>query len=208
MVHAIRTGTVQRPVQPAVSVDNDRVGGDEEALLRRVAHGDERAFRAIYDRYARSVYSLAVGLLRDPQQAEEVTQEVFLAIWRGAAGFDADRGRARTWILSLAHHRTVDAIRRQRVRAAEPLDPAVPAPSDAAAEAIRGVEGARVRDALARLSPVQREAIGLAYYGGYTQEEIARRLGVPLGTVKTRMRDGMMRLRDLLGNARSEVETT
>jgi len=182
------------------------VGGDEEALLRRVARKDERAFRAIYDRYARSVYSLALGLLRDSTRAEEVTQEVFLAIWRGAAGFDADRGRARTWILSLAHHRTVDAIRRQRLRDTEPLDPALPAPSDAADDAIRGVESARVRDALARLSPVQREAIGLAYYGGYTQEEIARRVGVPLGTVKTRMRDGLLRLRDMLESARPGVE--
>jgi RNA polymerase sigma-70 factor (ECF subfamily) len=189
-----------------VSVDTDRVGGDEEALLRRVARKDERAFRAIYDRYARSVYSLALGLLRDSTRAEEVTQEVFLAIWRGAAGFDADRGRARTWILSLAHHRTVDAIRRQRLRDTEPLDPALPAPSDAADDAIRGVESARVRDALARLSPVQREAIGLAYYGGYTQEEIARRVGVPLGTVKTRMRDGLLRLRDMLESARPGVE--
>jgi RNA polymerase sigma-70 factor (ECF subfamily) len=187
-------------------VDSDRVGGDEEALLRRVARRDERAFRAIYDRYARSVYSLALGLLRDATRAEEVTQEVFLAIWRGAAGFDAGRGRARTWILSLAHHRTVDAIRRRRVRDAEPLDPAVPAPSDAADEAIRGVEVARVRDALARLSPVQREAIGLAYYGGYTQDEIARRLGVPLGTVKTRMRDGLLRLRELLEGTPAGME--
>jgi RNA polymerase sigma-70 factor (ECF subfamily) len=178
---------------------------DERALLERVGREDQRAFEALYDLYGRSVYALAVSMLRDARSAEEVTQEVFLAIWRSARDFDARRGEPRSWILSLAHHKAVDAVRRHRVRSAEPLSETMTVDPDIAGQAIQSVEGARVRAALEALSPPQREAIALAYYGGYTQQEIAQKLGAPLGTVKTRMRDGMLRLRSLLGGAISEI---
>ncbi len=170
----------------------------EQTLLARVAARDARAFDAIYGLCSRPVYSLALSILNDPQAAQDVTQDVFLAIWRGAEDFDASRGQARSWILSLAHHKSVDAIRRRRARAGEPLDDALPSHTDVMDEAMRAVEGTRVRLALARLSPIHRQAILLAYYGGFTQQEIAARLGLPLGTVKTRTRDGLLRLRALL----------
>lgn len=171
---------------------------EEEKLLRRLGAGDVESFGVIYDRYSRSVYSLAWKMLGDAQAAQEVTQEVFEAIWRGAKAFAPGRGTARTWILAMAHHKSVDAMRRQRVRASEPLSEAHPDEADVVALAMRGVEGAAVRAALGTLSEAQRAVVVLAYYGGYTQQEIARRLGVPLGTVKTRIRDGLLRLRDRL----------
>ena len=170
----------------------------EDALLIRVGKKDSQAFETIYDRYGGGVFSLAVRMLRDRQVAEEVAQEVFLAIWRGARDFDPARGSARSWILSLAHHKSVDAVRRQRLRTAEPLSDTIIAETDVAQDALRGAAGAEVQHALASLSDAQREAIVFAYYVGYTQQEIAKRLRVPLGTVKTRMRDGMLRLRAAL----------
>jgi len=148
--------------------------GDDETLLTRIARSDLEAFRAVYDRYSGQVYSLAWSMLRDASVAQEITQDVFLAIWRGAGAFDLGRGTARSWILSLAHHKSVE-------------------------EAMRKVDSAGVQDALRALSGDQREAIVLAYYGGYTQREIADRLRTPLGTVKTRIRDGLLRLREMLG---------
>ena len=173
-------------------------GEAEDALLGRVGQKDNLAFEALYDRYGGAVYSLAVKMLRDRQTAEEIAQEVFLAIWRGARDFDPARGSARSWILSLAHHKSVDAVRRQRLRTAEPLSETMTAEADVAQDALRAVTGTEVQSALAALSDGQREAIVFAYYGGYTQQEIAKRLHVPLGTVKTRMRDGMLRLRTAL----------
>jgi RNA polymerase sigma-70 factor, ECF subfamily len=178
--------------------------GEEEHLLRRLAAGDVDSFGVIYDRYSRSVYSLACKMLGDVQAAQEVTQEVFEAIWRGAKAYAPGRGSARTWILAMAHHKSVDAMRRQRVRASEPLSEAHPDEADVVALALQQVEGAVVRAALATLSEAQRAVVVLAYYGGYTQQEIARRLGVPLGTVKTRIRDGLQRLRDRLTAAAGE----
>lgn len=177
----------------------ERPGEGEDVLLERIGRKDAKAFEALYDRYGVPVYSLAAKMLRDPQAAEEVAQEVFLAVWRAAGAFDPARGSARAWILSLAHHKSVDAVRRLRIRATEPLAETMMADVDVAREATRSVEEAQVRKALGGLSDGQREAIVFAYYGGYTQQEIAERLGVPLGTVKTRMRDGMFRLRAALG---------
>lgn len=171
----------------------------EERLLVRVARAEMSAFEELYDRYGRSVYSLAMTMLRDAEAAREVAQEVFLDVWRTARAFDPTRGSARSWILSLAHHKSVDAVRRRRLRAVEPLSEALPSGQDVAAEATTALARGRVREALAALNPEQREAIALAYYGGYTQREIAERLKIPLGTIKTRMRDGMIRLRDILG---------
>jgi RNA polymerase sigma-70 factor (ECF subfamily) len=170
----------------------------DEQLLARIARGDGAAFEVLYDRFSMGVYSLALRMLRDRAAAEEVTQEVFLGIWRGAGEFDPGRGSGRSWILAQAHHKTVDAVRRMRLRATDPLPAMAVADVDLDAEALRGVENVKVRQALASISKEQREAIVLAYYGGYTQQEISSRLRVPLGTVKTRIRDGMRRLRPLL----------
>lgn len=172
-----------------------------ERLLMRVARADIKAFEALYELYCRPVYSLAVGMLRDPEAAEEVTQEAFIAIWRQAAEFDPGRGTGRSWILALAHHKSVDAIRRQRFRNAERLSESAAHDLDVVSEAMRRVEADQVRNALMTLSSPQREAIALAYFGGYSQREIAARLQLPLGTVKTRIRDGMLRLRALLAQA-------
>lgn len=206
------TGTVlrseERPMRSCVAgwdVDRGMTGADQEAtLLARIARRDATAFEILYDRYSRAVYSLAVRMLGNAQAAQEVAQEIFLNVWRGASDFSPERGSVRSWVLSLAHHRTVDALRRQRLRTTEPLPEADPGPSvgaDVVEQVLRGVEGATVRSALMALSLEQREAIVLAYYGGYTQQEIANRLRVPLGTVKTRIRDGMQRLRALLVRA-------
>ncbi|TLZ77962.1 MAG: sigma-70 family RNA polymerase sigma factor [Methanobacteriota archaeon] len=200
------TGTMlrceERPMRSsAVGWDVDRgiTGTDQEAtLLARIARRDATAFETLYDRYSRAVYSLALRMLGNPQAAQEVAQEIFLHIWRGAGEFIPARGSARSWVLSLAHHRSVDALRRQRVRTVEPLaegDRSEGGGADVVEQVLRGVEGATVRSALMTLSAEQREAIVLAYYGGYTQQEIANRLKIPLGTVKTRIRDGMQRLR-------------
>ncbi|MBI2972757.1 MAG: sigma-70 family RNA polymerase sigma factor [Armatimonadetes bacterium] len=186
-----------RPAQLAASEELE-----DRQLLARIARRDSRAFEVLYDRYGRPVYSLAMGMLRDAGGAQEVTQEVFLSIWRQAAEFDPSRGSARSWLLALAHHKAVDAVRRGRMRAAEPLQETKTSDLDVVDEALRRVEQGRVREALVRLPAEQREAIVLAYYGGYTHQEIAGRLGIPLGTAKTRIRDGMIRLRGTLAGVK------
>ncbi len=180
-------------------------GEADAALLARVARSDLGAFETLYDRYSGPVYSLARGILRDAPLAQEVVQDVFLAIWRGAGAFDSQRGGARSWILSLAHHKSVDAVRRSRRRLVTPLSEGMVDPTDVVAEAMQKVEAATVRDALSSLSTDQRTALVLAYYGGYTQREIADRVGAPLGTIKTRMRDGLLRLRGALGTGVRET---
>ena len=201
----------ERPIRPSAvewQMERGATQADHEAtLLARIARRDATAFETLYDRYSRAIYSLALRLLGNPQAAQEVAQEIFLHIWRGAGEFIPARGSARSWVLSLAHHRTVDALRRQRVRAVEPLaegDLGAGGGADVVDQALRGVEGATVRSALMTLSPEQRKAIVLAYYGGYTQQEIANRLRIPLGTVKTRIRDGMQRLRGQLVQGEEE----
>jgi RNA polymerase sigma-70 factor (ECF subfamily) len=163
----------------------------------------------LYQEYGRAVYSLALTLLRDAQAAQEVAQEVFLAIWHGARDFDPQRGSGRTWILSLAHHKSVDAVRRQRLRANWPLaaDPVGATAPDISGEVMERIVGEHVRQTLQALSQEHREAIVLAYYGGYTQQEIANRLSIPLGTVKTRIRDGLIRLRSLLAITVGETDS-
>ncbi len=183
-------------MQPARHRAPDEV--EDRQQLASIARRDSRAFESLYDRYSRSVYSLALGMLRDPATAQEVTQEVFLSIWRQAAEFDPSRGTARSWVLALAHHKSVDAVRRRRLRATEPLEDTQASDLDVVDETLRRLERGRVREALVRLPAEQRQAIVFAYYGGYTQEEVAKRLSIPLGTAKTRIRDAMIRLREAL----------
>jgi RNA polymerase sigma factor (sigma-70 family) len=177
----------------------------DEALVALVARGDEAALGELYDRVGRVAYGLAYRVLRDERLAEDAVQEGFLALWRTAAAFRPERAKASTWILTLVHRRAVDLVRREERRRTEPLG------EDVAAQTAReeGAEEAawlrfereRVQAALRQLPDVQREAIELAYYGGFSQSELAERLGVPLGTIKSRMFAGLARLRELLDDS-------
>jgi RNA polymerase sigma factor (sigma-70 family) len=171
----------------------------DEELLAAIARGDDRALGELYDRLGGVAYRLAVRVLRDPALAQDAVQDGFLAAWRTAAAFDPARGKASTWLLTLVHRRAVDVVRREDRRRAEPLDDA-PVPAGDATDESAEVreERRRVQAALAQLPPDQREALELAYYGGLSQSELAERLGVPLGTVKSRMFTGLSKLRDLL----------
>jgi RNA polymerase sigma-70 factor (ECF subfamily) len=174
-----------------------------EELLARVAGGDQDAFAELYDQTAPRVLGLVQRLLIDHAQSEEVTQEVFLEVWQTAPRYAADRGSAVTWILTMAHRRAVDRIRASQASRQRDLRigirDQVDGYDDVAEKAEIRLENVRVKRALSRLSEVQREAVTLAYYGGLSQSEVSELLGVPLGTVKTRLRDGMIRLRDELG---------
>jgi RNA polymerase sigma-70 factor (ECF subfamily) len=174
-------------------------------LFRRSARGDESAFAAVYDATAARVHGLVLRVIRDPAQAEEVTQETYLEAWRIASRFDPDRGSALSWLLTLAHRRAVDRVRSAEAasrRDATYHDQNITVAHDSTAEAATtAIETQRVRQAMRTLTDVQREAIELAYFGGYTHTEVATMLDLPVGTAKTRIRDGLIRLRDSLGVA-------
>jgi RNA polymerase sigma-70 factor (ECF subfamily) len=193
------------PPRPAAEVTPaSPPGGDPlEGLLGLVAGGDEPAFAELYQRVAPAVFGLVTKVVRNPAQAEEVTQEVFVELWRTAPRFDPARGTARSWIMTCAHRRAVDRVRSAE-RAARRDDLAgrrdQGRPYDEVVEQVEtSLEREHVRRGLDALTELQREAVVLAYYGGYTHREIAELLGVPSGTVKTRLRDGLIRLRDHLG---------
>jgi RNA polymerase sigma factor (sigma-70 family) len=189
---------VRRPEDPAADAD----------LLRRIGAGDRTAVDDLYERFRRPAFALARRILADDSLAEDVLQEVFLSVWRDPAAYDRARGSLSSWLLTVVHHKAVDAVRReesQRRRQtlaeeesalAEPV-----AARDVEEEAWSRVVAERVRSALGLLSEPQREALTLAYYGGYTQREVAALTGTPLGTVKTRMLAGMRRLKAELGDA-------
>jgi RNA polymerase sigma-70 factor (ECF subfamily) len=185
------------------------------ALVRRVVDGDARALEALYDRYSRPAYALARRITGEGAFAEEVVQEVFFALWRDPAKYDPIRGGFASWLLAATHHKSVDAVRREetlrkrRAQAVEEADWFTTAAADAPAvedEVWVGLRGERVRSALRELPPPQREALTLAYFGGYTQREIATLTETPLGTVKTRMLAGMRRLRLLLDGVSDSSE--
>ncbi len=176
---------------------------DLAELLRLSGRGDEAAFARLYDAASSRAYGLAVRVVRDPAQAEEVTQEAFLEIWRTASRFDADRGSPVSWILTLVHRKSVDRVRSaeastRRDTTYHQKNTAVE--HDSTAEAAQAsMEARRVRQALGSLTEVQREALELAYFKGYTHTEVAAMLDLPVGTAKTRIRDGLIRLRDTMG---------
>lgn len=176
------------------------------ALLVRTARGDEQAFTDLYEAVAARVYGLCVRLVRDPAQAEEVSQEAMLEIWRTAARYRPDRGSGQVWILTVAHRRAVDRIRSAQSRTNREQRAAAAAGSDSTDEVVETVtvrlEHQQVRRCLRTLTGLQREAIDLAYYGGRTYREVADLLDVALPTVKSRMRDALIRLRDCLEVAR------
>lgn len=172
----------------------------DEAVVALVARSDQSAFAELYDRFGRISYGVALRILRDEKLAEDAVQEGFLAAWRNADRFMPERAKASTWLLTLVHRRAIDIVRRENRRRAEPLSEGVElTPSDSAEEdAWLRFERERVQAALRQLPDQQREALELAYYGGFTQSELAERLGQPVGTIKSRMFTGLARLRELL----------
>ncbi|HVT64321.1 MAG TPA: sigma-70 family RNA polymerase sigma factor [Mycobacteriales bacterium] len=174
---------------------------EDAVLLQEVSRGSESALEAIYNRYGPACYRLARRILADAHLAEDVTQQVFLALWQGS-GYDPRRGALSTWLLGVTHHKAVDLVRREERRRAERLSPAqaeiaatMPGPDDVAWESLRAMQA---RAALRELSGDHREVLLLAYYGGFTQTEIAEMTGLPLGTVKSRTLHAMRRLRETL----------
>ena len=171
----------------------------DEALIALVERADEAALAELYTRFGKPAYSLAFRMLRDHALAEDAVQEAFLAIWRTAARFVPERSKASTWLFTLVHHRAVDLVRREERRRSDSIEHVPDKAGDATEDAVwLRYERERVQAALRTLPDQQREAIELAYYGGFTQAELADRLGEPLGTIKSRMFTGLTRLRDVL----------
>jgi len=191
------------PLRVARQGPDDESGHDVEELLRRVARGDTPAFETLYDRVVGTVYGVIRRVLRDPSQSEEVTQEVMVEVWRTATRFDRERGSATTWIHTMAHRRAIDRVRSaqsahdrdERVARRDQVDP-----YDVVVDQVEArLEQEQVRRCLDGLTELQRQSVTLAYFGGYTYREVAEVLDTPLGTVKTRLRDGLIRMRDCLG---------
>ena len=177
----------------------------KENLLEQIAGGDQVAFGALYDEVSPRVFGLIRRLLVDHAQSEEVTQEVFLEIWQNASRYERSKGGAFTWILTMAHRRAVDRIRSSQAGRDRDVKIGIRdfvSDYDNVADTVETtIEHERVKEAMAQLTELQRQAVSLAYYGGYSHSEVATMLSVPIGTVKTRLRDGMIRLRDELGVA-------
>ncbi len=189
---------------PALRLVPAQGPADIDSLLGGVARGDSAAFESLYDELSSAVFGLARRVVRDPARAEDVTQEVFLEVWRKAARFDSDRGKARTWVMTIAHRRAVDAVRRSESQRRQdhhgaPDEVEHDQPGDAL---IQTEEHGAVRGCLETLTELQLESVRLAYFNGYTYNEVAVLLDKPLPTVKTRMRDGLIRLRDCLEGQR------
>jgi RNA polymerase sigma-70 factor (ECF subfamily) len=181
----------------------------DEALVLLAARSEEPALAELYDRYGRTAYGLALRILRDPALAEDAVQEAFLAVWRTASRFVPEKAKASTWILTLAHRRAVDIVRREQRRRADTLENAPePAVEGVDEDAFLRLQRERVQSMLRVLPDAQREALELAYYGGLSQSELAERLGQPLGTIKSRMFSGLSRMRELMEEPGTEMSWT
>jgi RNA polymerase sigma-70 factor, ECF subfamily len=198
------TAVIQQAKRVAfASIGRDLAHLSDEAVVALAARGEDSALGELYDRFGRVAYGLALRVVRDPTLAEDAVQDAFVDVWRSAGRFMPERAKASTWILTLVHRRAVDVVRREQRRRAEPVEaPAVV--SEAADEEVwLRLQRERVQSALRALPDQQREALELAYYGGFTQSELADRLGQPLGTIKSRMFSGLATLRDLLSDEES-----
>lgn len=210
---AAGSAPARAPAAPQRNGLTTQPGQDTAAaeLVRAVARGDEPAFAALYDQYSHILFGLLLRILRSRAEAEDVLQEVFLQVWRQAASFDEERGRAFTWLVTLARSRALDRLRavdardRAADRSAQQAPPAISAVESADEGAIRSEREKIVRSALATLPEEQRNNLLLAYLGGMSQTEIAEQTGQPLGTVKTRMRAGLKKLSELLRNRAGEM---
>ena len=191
------------PAGTSSSMEGVSAGPDLAELLKLCGRGDQAAFAQLYDAVSSRVHGLAVRVVRDPAQAEEVAQEAFLEIWKNSGRFDPAKGSPLGWLLTIVHRKAVDRVRSAEAssrRDASYHQQNQPVEHDSTAEAAHAsLEAHRVRTALGSLTSIQREALELAYFGGYTHTEVATLLDVPLGTAKTRIRDGLIRLRDLMG---------
>jgi RNA polymerase sigma-70 factor (ECF subfamily) len=198
-------GLVAHETDSSQDFESTQLPTSKEDLLGRVAQGDQKAFAALYDEISPRVFGLVRRLLVDHSQSEEVTQEVFLEIWQNATRYEPAKGGALTWVLTMAHRRAVDRIRASQASRNRDLKIGVRdfvADYDNVADTVEvTIESERVKEAMSQLTELQRQAVTLAYYGGYSHSEVSEMLKVPIGTVKTRLRDGMIRLRDELGVA-------
>lgn len=198
------TDTQPRQIQRLLAVAPPRGEGTVEELLTQVGHGDEAAFELLYDRLAGPIFGMAHRVLRNRSQAEEVAQEVMLELWRTSARYSLDKGKAVSWALTLAHRRAIDRVRSEQAATNREgrarFEACHSAPFDEVAEYVEdSEERSRVRACLQRLTKLQHQAVTMAYYDGRTYTQVATALGCPTTTIKTRMRDGLIRLRDCLG---------
>jgi RNA polymerase sigma-70 factor (ECF subfamily) len=197
----VMSAFVPKPVDPDDGSGN--VTDSPEELMRRTAEGDKAAFAELYELTVPRVFGLVKRLLRDPAQSEEVTQEIYLEIWQNATRYEPSKGAAIGWMITMAHRRAIDRIRASQ--ASRDRDTRIGIRDwqesvDSVADDVEtAIESARVREAMGRLTELQRQAVELAYFGGLSHSEVAERLQIPMGTVKTRLRDAMIRLRDELG---------
>ncbi len=191
------------PAEQATASDAGKLRRHLDALMPRVAKGDESAFAEVYDAVTPMVFGLARRVVRQAEQAEEVSQEVMLQVWQQATRFDASRGSAMAWILTMTHRRAVDRVRSAQASSDRELRVGRESHErehDQVSEAVeQRLDAEAVRECIDALTAMQRESVTLAYFGGYSYPQVAEQLGAPLGTIKTRMRDGLIRLRDCLG---------
>jgi RNA polymerase sigma-70 factor (ECF subfamily) len=202
-------GSTETRLPEPIDTDREARRADDAALLARIVARDERAVEELYERYSRQLYSLAYQVTKADRFAQDVVQEVFVAVWKDAARFDASRGAFAPWLFSLARHKAIDLVRREanvRKHTAD-VDLAFrEAADDVDHEAWLNLRRDRVHEAIGQLTETQRVALELAFFSGLTHVEVAERLGIPLGTAKTRIRSALLRLRDVLGTSLSDDE--
>ena len=201
---AVVEGRLPQPDDPQA-----RRRAEDAALLARIVARDEHAVEELYARYSGPLYSLAYQVTQAERFAQDVVQEVFVALWRDASRFDPSRGPVAPWLFSLARHKAIDLVRREanvRKHTAEVDLELKHAEDDTDHEAWLRIRRDRVHEAIRELTPIQREALDLAFFHGLTHVEVAERLGIPLGTAKTRIRSALLRLRDVLGDSVSEAD--